>query len=155
MAAQASKRAGGCLCGAVRFSAALSTHAVGACHCDQCRRWTGSALLSVPVDLDAITWTGEKHIATCQSSEWAMRGFCATCGSGLYYRVTKGPEAVKIWVPLGLFDDPEGLTLESEIYIDCKPAAFAYAGVGRHLMTRQECISRFAPAVNGDHHDQV
>lgn len=155
MGATASQREGGCLCGAVRFTAALTTHAVGACHCDQCRRWTGSALLSLPVAEGDIAWTGAGRIATCQSSDWAMRAFCADCGSGLYYRVTKGPEAAKIWVPLGLFDNSDGLTLESEIYIDCKPSAFAYAGVGRHLMTRQECISRFAPAVNGDYHDQV
>jgi hypothetical protein len=67
------------------------------------------------------------------------------CGSCLYFRVT----AESAWsgdteLPIGLFDDPSGLTMASEIYIDHKPDSFAYAGTGRKLLTRQDCIDRFS-----------
>jgi len=157
----AETRRGGCLCGAVRFTARLDGQTVGACHCEMCRRWTGSALLSVPLGPEAVDWQGAESIATRQTSDWAMRAWCRECGSNLYYRVTApGPESGRLWLALGLFDDPDGLTLASEIYIDAKPDGYAFAGEGRHLMTRQQCIDAFAPkaaphADHGDRHDRV
>ena len=137
-------RAGGCLCGAVRFEAKLSSHNFGACHCEMCRRWTGSALLGMSLPADAIVWTGEEHISRIQSSDWAERGFCRRCGSGLFFRVTAESEwAGKIELPIGLLDDPNGLTFTNEIYIDHKPDGYAFAGDGRKLMTRQDCIEAF------------
>ena len=160
MTAPAETRSGGCLCGAVRFSARLREASVGACHCETCRRWTGSALLSVAVPRGDLTWSGEDRIATRQTSAWASRSWCRDCGSTLFFQVTApGPESERTWLALGLFDDPDGLQLASEIYIDQKPDGFAYAGTGRQLMTRQQCIDAYAP-VNatqpdrGDSHDQ-
>lgn len=138
-------REGGCLCGAVRFSARLTGTAFGACHCVMCRRWTGSALLGITVAEGDVTWTGADHIATRQTSGWAERAWCRDCGSGLWFRVTaEGPYAGKVELPIGLFDDANGLTMTNEIYIDHKPDSFAYAGDGRTVMTRQNCIDRFA-----------
>ena len=137
-------RPGGCLCGAVRFEAVLATPDFGACHCEMCRRWTGSALLGMSLPAGAITWHGEEHIARIQSSDWAERGFCSRCGSGLYYRVTApGAAAQRIELPIGLLDDAGGLTSTNEIYIDHKPDSYAYAGAGRKLMTRQDCLEAF------------
>ncbi len=138
-------RSGGCLCGAVRFSARLDSTGFGACHCPMCRRWTGSALLGMSVQTDQIDWTGAVHIATRQTSGWAMRAWCRECGSGLYFRVTApGPYAHLTELPIGLFDDANGLEMTNEIYIDHKPDSFAYAGVGRTVMTRADCIAKFA-----------
>lgn len=74
-------RKGGCLCGAVRFEADLTKREFGACHCEMCRRWTGSALLGITVPTGNVRWTGEEHIATRQTSSWAMRAWCRDCGS--------------------------------------------------------------------------
>ncbi len=138
-------RSGGCLCGAVRFSAALTKTTFGACHCEMCRRWTGSALLGITVPTGNITWEGEENIATRQTSAWAMRAWCRECGSNLFFRVTADtPWSGDTELPIGLFDDPNGLTLSNEIYIDHKPDSFAYAGEGRKLMTRQDCIDTFS-----------
>jgi hypothetical protein len=140
----AMQRDGGCLCGAVRFSARLSKLTFGACHCDMCRRWTGSALLGMTVPEAQVVWQGAEHIASRQTSDWAMRAWCRECGTGLYYKVTaEGPFAGGIEVPIGIFDDPNGLTMTSEIYIDHKPDSFAYAGAGRNTMTRAECVAKF------------
>ncbi len=138
-------RSGGCLCGAVRFTAQLQGTTFGACHCPMCRRWTGSALLGISVPTAQIEWTGQASIASRQSSGWAMRAWCADCGSNLYFRVTAdGPYAHLTELPIGLLDDPGGLTMTNEIYIDHKPDSFSYAGPARNVMTRADCIAKFA-----------
>jgi hypothetical protein len=140
-----SKRAGGCLCGAVRFVADLPKDEFGVCHCAMCRRWTGSALLGTTVPLENVVWQGEEHIATRQSSAWAMRAWCRDCGSNLYFRVTaESAYSGGIELPIGLFDDANGLKMTNEIYIDHKPDSFAYAGAGRNVMTRQDCVDKFS-----------
>lgn len=138
-------REGGCLCGAVRFTARLPHRNFGACHCEMCRRWTGSALLGISVPAENLVWRGEEQVARYQSSPWAMRAWCRTCGSHLYYRVTApGPHSETYELPVGLLDDASGLTMTNEIYIDMKPDSWAFAGEDRHLMTRQACIDAFA-----------
>lgn len=138
-------RQGGCLCGAVRFSAGLTKREFGVCHCEMCRRWTGSALLGMTVPEGNVTWTGAEHIASRQTSAWAMRAWCRECGSNLYFKVTAQSEwSGNVELPIGLFDDASGLTMTNEIYIDHKPDSYAYAGEGRKLMTRQDCIDKFS-----------
>lgn len=138
-------RTGGCLCGAVRFSADLTSTQFGACHCEMCRRWTGSALLGITTPEGNVTWQGAEHIASLQSSAWAMRGWCRNCGSNLFFKVTAdSPYRGSIELPIGLFDDANGLTMSNEIYIDHKPDSYAYAGAGRQVMTRQDCIDKFS-----------
>lgn len=151
-------RTGGCLCGAVRFTAELPSTDYGACHCEMCRRWTGSALLGISAPAGKVTWRGEENIATRQTSGWAMRAWCRECGSGLWFRVTdEGPYSGDVEIPVGLFDDANGLRMTSEIYIDHKPDSYAFAGDGRKLMTRQDCVEKFSALAEdeGDRHDQV
>jgi hypothetical protein len=140
-----STKTGGCMCGAVRFTAQNVPDTSGACHCEMCRRWTGSAFIGVTVPLGKVTWEDERHLGRIQSSAWAERGFCTRCGTGLYYRVTADtPYSNKIELPLGIFDDPNGFTMTNEIYIDVKPDGFAYAGQSeRELMTRAECHAAY------------
>ncbi|WP_232825405.1 GFA family protein [Albibacillus kandeliae] len=137
-----SERTGQCMCGAVSFTAKDVPDVFGACHCEMCRRWTGSALLAVTVPGSGLTWTGEAHIRTLQSSDWAERAWCQRCGSGLYYHVTaEGPMSEGYEIPIGLFDNLDGMSLGSEIYIDHKPEAFAFAGEHKRL-TRSEILSK-------------
>lgn len=138
-----SERTGGCLCGAVRFRATDVPTKVGACHCPMCQRWTGSALIGVTVPLGSVVWEGE--LTEFASSSWAKRGFCAKCGSGLFFQVTlEGAYSDEIELPIGIFDDPGGFEMTNEIYIDHKPDSFAFAGEGRKTMTRAECVEKFA-----------
>jgi len=139
------ERQGGCMCGAVRFTAREVPAQFGICHCEMCRRWTGSALLSVSVPTENVAWHGREHIATLQSSEWAERAWCRKCGTGLYYRVTEKNEWFgETEIPIGLFDDADGFALDNEIYIDMKPDSYAYCGEGHKRLTRQECIEQFS-----------
>ncbi|MGR3373706.1 GFA family protein [Pseudooceanicola nanhaiensis] len=139
-----SERQGGCMCGAVRFTATDVPAGFGACHCEMCRRWTGSAMLAVSVPEVSVTWAGAAQIRTLQSSEWAERAWCGRCGTGLYYRLTtEGASTIEI--PVGLIDDMSGMEFRREIWIDHKPDAFAFAGE-RERLTREEAMDRFGPA---------
>jgi hypothetical protein len=121
------ERAGGCLCGAVRFVALDVPSHMHACHCSICRRISGSATISVSIPAAAMRVTGEEHIVTYVSSEWAARSFCGTCGAGLWYRLTVVEEADYI-VSAGTLDDLSGLVMDREIHIDTKPDGWAFAG---------------------------
>ena len=143
-------RTGGCLCGAVRFTSRLTRSSFGVCHCQMCRRWTGSALMAITVPEADVVWTGADRIAKRQTSAWAERAWCKDCGSGLFYRITaKGPMSDNLELPLGILDDADGLTLVNEIYIDEKPDSFAYAGEGRTVLTRAEVHAKF-PMLAGE-----
>ena len=134
------KRTGKCMCGAVEFTAQDVPEGFGICHCEMCRRWTGSALMAVSVPVKGVTWKGEAHVRTLQSSDWAERAWCQRCGTGLYYHVTAdGPMTENYEIPIGLFDDTEGLVLKREIYIDHKPSCFDSAG-DHQRMTRSEVL---------------
>ncbi len=138
------RKSGKCLCGAVCFESDQVPAKAGICHCEQCRRWTGVALMGVTVATDSITWTGAEHIGRIQSSEWAERAWCTKCGTNLFYRVTADNEwAGGSEIPVGLFDDPNGFEVKSEIFIDQKPDGFAFAGEGRKEMTRADCVKLF------------
>ena len=50
--------------------------------------------------------------------------------------------AENIEIPVGLFDDVSDLAFTNEIYIDHKPACFAFAG-DRTRLTRKETLARF------------
>ena len=114
---------GGCLCGAVRYTASgVETH-VHACHCGMCRRWSGGPAISTQAE--RIAFEGEDAIRTYASSEWAERGFCGECGTNLFYRM-KPTAMTFLW--LGTFDDPSPFELVGEIYIDDKPALYDLAG---------------------------
>ena len=132
------------MCGAVSFDVRDAPTSFGACHCDMCRRWTGAAFLGTTVPADRITFAGEGSIARIQSSDWAERAFCKTCGTGLWCRVTMDGAPDSYEIPIGLYDDPNGLSFDSEIFIDCKPDSFAFAGE-RETMTRAEVFAKYAP----------
>jgi hypothetical protein len=134
---------GACMCGAVSFEADPTERHSHACHCETCRRWTGSALIAVAVAPDALRLADTAPLTVYRSSDWAERAFCGVCGSTLYYRVTVGPEAGTYYMSLGLFDEPDGFSLASELFIDCKPAGYAFAGE-RKRTTKADFEAMFA-----------
>lgn len=140
------EKTGGCHCGAVRFTARDVPDTASICHCKMCRRWTGSALVGVSLPEGNVTWEGEAHIKTLQSTRWAERAWCQRCGSHLWFRVTLASAfSGEVEIPLGLFDDPDGFVVTSEIYIDKKPDAYAFDGAdSRTQMTRAECVAKFS-----------
>lgn len=127
---------GRCLCGAVVLEITSLRPDYGACHCTMCRRWTGSAFLGINVPARDLTVHGVEHIGRFTSSAWAERAFCTRCGSGLWYRVTaEDPLADAYEIPIGLLDDPSGLQMTREIYVDEQPDSYGFTGVRPRLTT--------------------
>ena len=110
------ERTGGCLCGAVKVEATIREPTIGACHCEQCRRWTGgSPLLTVPVA--DLRIRGRDDVHEFQISEWGVRAFCRKCGSNIYWRMA---DADVKNIAVGLLDDQTGLKQTEEIFVDCR-----------------------------------
>lgn len=63
---------GQCLCKKVSINANKVQPHVDACHCDTCRKWSGSALLALDCGTE-VTIEGQQHITVYDSSEWAER----------------------------------------------------------------------------------
>ncbi|MEL6126752.1 MAG: GFA family protein [Pseudomonadota bacterium] len=143
---------GGCLCGAVTYTLSTEPKTYGACHCGMCRKFSGGIELGLEVPPGGIAWTGEDHIKTFVSSEWAERGFCDTCGSSLFWRLTApGPMQGLLALSAGSLDSLEGLEFAQEVYIDHKPVSHAFAGERKRL-TEAEIMAMFAPPPDGAGH---
>lgn len=129
-------RNGKCLCGAVRFSIRDLNPDFGVCHCKMCQRWAGSSYVSLTVPKDKISFEGDENIGRFQSSEWAERAWCTTCGTNLWYQVTaEGPYSGAYHVPVGLLDDTTGLRIEREFFVDKKIDALPLAGARNQFDT--------------------
>ncbi len=95
---------GGCLCGALRYEAAVSESENWYCHCRMCQKATGSVVstsaLIKKTQLRMLKGTAKFY----QSSTDIERGFCANCGSPMFFRPIK-----EDWVSIlsGTLDDPE------------------------------------------------
>lgn len=102
------------MCGAVRLEIDAELREADACHCTECRKQTGHYLVSANVPRDALTVHGAEHVTWFQSSEKVRRGFCAVCGSTLFW----DPIALD-WtaVALGALDAPTGAHLALHIFV--------------------------------------
>ena len=131
---------GACLCGAVRLSVTPKNHHVGACHCSMCRTWGGGPLMCVECEADA-NFSGAGDVSVFSSSDWAERGFCATCGTHLYYRLKLDGHYA---IPIGLLEDGESWKFTEQIFVDEQPAYYAFANETKN-MTGAEVFAQFAP----------
>lgn len=107
--------AGGCLCGAVRFRGKPVEDGPRACHCGQCRRWSGHVWAAIGVTELRI----EGPLRWFASSDRARRAFCTECGSALFWQTTPDPatDASETDVAVGALDGPTGLRLEGHIFV--------------------------------------
>jgi len=135
-----SERQGSCLCGEVKLTAKTSSDDMGACHCSMCQKWGGGPYLSNECGAD-VALNGEESISVYSSSAWAERGFCRKCGTHLFYRLKESRE---YFVPIGLFENADGLVFDRQIFIDEKPACYSFAEKTSDL-TRAEVFAKFAP----------
>ncbi len=137
---ETTERQGQCLCGAVQINALQSSNMVGACHCGMCRRWGGGPALELDCGTNVML-TGEDHIAIYDSSEWAEHGFCKTCGTNLFYRLKENGQYM---IASAIFDNQDGLTFTTQVYIDDKPSYYSFAEQTENL-TGAQVEALYAP----------
>lgn len=126
---------GQCLCGSVVVTLPAPKQAVELCQCSMCRCW-GGAIFSAIGGADARV-TGEDCVAIYQSSDWAERGFCRTCGSNLWFRfLPTGNRSFSA----GLFEDVASFPIEREIFTD-KAAAWCKLEGDHPRLTGAEVIA--------------
>ena len=100
-----------CLCGSVGISCGVPTGPAAYCHCEDCRKCTGSAFnISVPFQAETFRVTsGEigSFAKTADSGNELTRHFCRNCGSPLYTSSLRHPDVV--YVKAGILDDPSSV----------------------------------------------
>jgi hypothetical protein len=105
---------GGCLCGAIRYRAAVPPMRAVICHCSICRKHTGAPIASfVHFPIDSFTWLKEQP-KRYRSSEFAERGFCSQCGS----TVTMHEEVLsdRVQVAIGSLDQPDRVAVNDHVW---------------------------------------
>lgn len=110
------KISGGCCCGEVTFAVEDHFKHFYFCHCEQCRKMTGSAhasnLFTAP---DNIRWlTGESMTQRYDHPHRSLtQVFCKKCGSGLPYVSSNGKFLI---VPAGSLNEEPSKSPDARIF---------------------------------------
>ena len=121
------KRAGGCLCGTVRYELKSEPSDAGWCHCRTCQLNSGSpamAFATVPAG-DFRCDQGEDRVASFESSKFGRRYFCGSCGTPLYVQMTSQPDTLDF--SLATLDEPDAVVPGFHIFYASR-IAWAPAG---------------------------
>lgn len=129
---------GSCLCGAIEVTT-LDQANVDVCHCTTCRRWGSGPMLAVHCGSDVV-FGGKQKPSTYQSSDWAERGFCSTCGTHLFYHLFSPDEYV---LSAGLFQQGVSFEMSSQIFIEQKPDYYDFANE-TPTMTGEQAFAHFS-----------
>ncbi|TYC58584.1 GFA family protein [Rhodobacterales bacterium] len=139
---------GGCLCGAVRFTAAPAAAEMCVCHCSMCRKWTGGVFMAVSCGTSSdLALEGDDALGIYKSSDYGERVFCAKCGTSLMWRMADGSH---VSLSAQSFDDPSQFAFTSEIFTDEQPDNYAFANDTRK-MTGPEVFAFFAQKQDPQH----
>lgn len=105
---------GSCLCGAVSFEVAGTLPPPDACHCSKCRKQSGHFFASTDVPRAAVTMHTADTLTWFRSSEKVRRGFCAVCGSTLFWDPI---ERDWLGIAMGAFEPPTHTKLKAHIFV--------------------------------------
>jgi len=110
------------MCGTVEFKLAKPQQNASACHCTQCRKWSGHYWASINGPIDGFKITkGEDKVSWYQSSDYARRGFCGSCGSSLFWHGFGLSSFAKlISVSAGTLENTKNITLGRHIFCEHK-----------------------------------
>ena len=108
------RAAGGCLCGAVRYTVRGPLRGILVCHCGQCRRWHGHLGAYSSAARSDVALEGAEALVWFASSERGRRGFCARCGSSLFVQ-DLGED--RLAIAAGSLDQPCGLEVIGHEYV--------------------------------------
>lgn len=107
-------QAGGCRCGAVRFETKGAPKWVAHCHCESCRKASGSGFATfVGFDDGNVTFTKEPP-TIYESSPGMARSFCNKCGSPIFCSGGEWPDERHLFI--GTFDEPDVFEPQGHIF---------------------------------------
>lgn len=118
-------KTGSCLCGAVKYEVHGPLRNVVACHCEQCRKQTGTYMSATAARDEDLKITEDRGLKWYRSSDTARRGFCSECGSVLFW---KGEGRDYTAIAAGSLDGPTGLKLEGHIFCESAGDYYEIAG---------------------------
>lgn len=108
---------GSCLCGSVKFSVTIEIKKFYFCHCEQCRKITGSAFSSnILAKPSKITWvSGSKKIKRFDypGTKAYSKVFCSECGSALPFLNESGNT---LFIPAGSLDSDLEIKPDNNIF---------------------------------------
>lgn len=133
-----SDKNGSCLCGAVKVVAPGLSSSLGVCHCSMCRKWSGGPFMAVDAGTD-VSFEGEENIGIYDSSDWAQRGFCKTCGTNLFYKLKETGQYI---MSPTVFDESD-FVFDHQVFIEEKPAYYEFANETKN-MTGEEVFAMFS-----------
>lgn len=114
---------GKCLCGKVNYSISAEPVRMAQCHCDHCRKSTGTGHMSLAFfDKSAVSISGETSSYTTVADNGAevTRHFCPDCGSRLFATNNVLTEIMSI--AIGCVDDDSWYKPQAIVYNKRKPA---------------------------------
>ena len=156
---------GSCLCGGVTFEIEKAVGPMEFCHCNRCRKLSGSnAILGIGVNTgDYRFLSGHELVKTYEAP--ILYGpppyhstFCAGCGSPV---PVPDPEGDWFEIPAGLLDDDPGIKPDKHIFVELLPAwdeitdtLPQYTMKALHkLRTGNELPENFQPRTHHESHD--
>lgn len=112
---------GGCLCGAVRYTASQFEPKMAHCHCSMCRKFHGAAFATFgSVKRENFEWVqGEEALAAYTAPNGTVRRFCKHCGSSLTFAPNQAAVEV-VEITLGSLDSSLGCVPDAHIYVHSK-----------------------------------
>ncbi len=130
---------GGCICGGVRYQVSDrgKLRQIVACHCDQCRRFSGHFIAASAVKHQYFTLINDATLRWYSYLPDVRQGFCGECGCSLFFDY---PDEARISIVAGSLDDTSGLKIVAQIYC-------AEAGKYYQLHAEGEMSDKYKPVV--------
>jgi hypothetical protein len=106
---------GRCLCGSVQYRTTGEPTWIGACHCRQCQRLTGTAfsmgVYFLDTDVEIISGSlNQYEYRSDESGGWHILEFCKNCGTNVTWTGQTSPG--ERGIAIGTFDDPNWLDVK-------------------------------------------
>jgi len=115
MVGRASALSGRCLCGAVRYRGGPLLYSATWCHCESCRRASGTSPVGwFTVALASVEFHGDA-LRTHRSSPGVERRFCGICGTPLTYWSERRPAEIDF--TLGSLNEPDRVAPVDHIWM--------------------------------------
>ena len=109
---------GSCLCRGVRFEVEPPFLRAGHCHCQRCRKHSGTAVCTQARVLHEQfrLLQGKELIRVYGKGEGAVKAFCVNCGSSLFGG--DWPNGPQVSIRMGAFDDDPGIRPRFHTFVD-------------------------------------